>query len=167
MALLVLDVLWGVFSRYVLGTQSRWTDELATALMIWVALLGAALAFGEKSHLGVDYFVKKLSPQAQTLADIVVHLLVIAFVVAVMLHGGYILVSKTLSAGQVLPALGWKKGYVYLAVPISGLFILIYAIEAILECIGPASKQVESAQVLNGKGEKERRQADSGDKSQT
>ena len=33
-AALVLDVLWGVVSRYVLGTQSRWTEELAIYLLV-------------------------------------------------------------------------------------------------------------------------------------
>ena len=42
--ILVLDVLWGVGSRYVLGNQARWSEELARLLMVWLALLGAALA---------------------------------------------------------------------------------------------------------------------------
>jgi TRAP-type C4-dicarboxylate transport system permease small subunit len=135
MVLLTLDVLWGVLSRYVLGAQTRWTEELATALMIWVALLGAALAFGERAHLGVDYFVKKLDPAAQRWTDALVHALVLAFVTSVMLYGGSVLVTKTLQAGQVLPALGWKKGYVYMAVPISGVFMVVYALEGIVESL--------------------------------
>ena len=152
MAALTLDVLAGVVIRYVAtfmpGLQAirievarlvlfdaRGTDEMATTLMLWVALLGAALAFGEKSHLGVDYFVHKLDPAARTLAEIVVYVLVIVFALSVMLHGGYTLVNETLRADQSLPALGWKKGHVYLAVPISGAFIVLYAVEAILECL--------------------------------
>ena len=135
MALLTVDVLWGVLSRYVLGAQTRWTEELATALMIWVALLGAALAFGERAHLGVDYFVKKLDPAAQQWTDALVYVLVLGFVLSVMLYGGGLLVTKTLDAGQVLPALGWKKGYVYMAVPVSGIFMVVYALEGILESV--------------------------------
>ncbi len=37
-ALLVLDVLWGVFSRYVPGIRpSDWTEELAVYLLVWVS----------------------------------------------------------------------------------------------------------------------------------
>ena len=50
-AALVLDVLWGVISRYVLGSQSRWTEELAIYLLVWVSLLGATLVFRERAHL--------------------------------------------------------------------------------------------------------------------
>ena len=32
-ALLVFDVCWGVFSRYVIGEQTKWTEELARFLL--------------------------------------------------------------------------------------------------------------------------------------
>jgi TRAP-type C4-dicarboxylate transport system permease small subunit len=128
-AALTIDVLWGVVSRYALGAQTRWTDELATMLMVWVSLLGAALVYGEKGHLGVDYFVGKLDPAAKLLAELVAHLLVLVFAAAVMVYGGWILVDRALEANQLLPALGWKKGYTYSVVPLSGLFFTFYAIE--------------------------------------
>ena len=37
--LLVVDVVWGVFSRYVMGEQAKWTEELARFLLVWVTLL--------------------------------------------------------------------------------------------------------------------------------
>ena len=46
MGVLVLDVLWQVFTRKVLNNPSQWTEELAIFLLIWVALLGAAGQFG-------------------------------------------------------------------------------------------------------------------------
>ena len=39
--ILVIDVLWGVASRYLLGSQASWSEELARLLMVWLALLGA------------------------------------------------------------------------------------------------------------------------------
>ena len=32
--LLVVDVVWGVFTRYVMGEQAKWTEELARFLLI-------------------------------------------------------------------------------------------------------------------------------------
>jgi len=137
MGALVLDVLWGVVSRFLLGAQSRWTEELATMLLIWVSLLGASAAFGSKAHLGVDYFVKKLHPDAQRWVAFLVALVVAFFAGAVMIYGGYILVTNTLASGQVSPAMGLKVGYVYLAVPISGSFIALYAIEDMVNVLKP------------------------------
>ena len=44
-ALLTLTVLWGVFTRFVMGRQAQYTDELARMLLVWVSMIGAALAF--------------------------------------------------------------------------------------------------------------------------
>ncbi len=76
-AALVLDVLWGVVSRYVFGAQSRWTEELAIYLLVWVSLLGSTLAFRDQAHLGVDYFVGKLDQTARRLAAIIAELAVL------------------------------------------------------------------------------------------
>ncbi|MBN2588718.1 MAG: TRAP transporter small permease [Sedimentisphaerales bacterium] len=130
---LVIDVLWGVFSRYVLKNQSPWTEELATMLLIWVSLLGAAIGFIRKSHLGVDYFVNKMSQKKQAIGEIVVYILIAVFASFAMIYGGTRLVALTLKLGQVSPAMQLKMGYVYMAVPISGFFILVFSIETIIK----------------------------------
>ncbi len=140
-AALVLDVLWGVCSRFVLRSPSRWTEEVATMLLIWVALLGAAVAFGRNEHLGVDYLFNKLDPGAQRVLAVIIQLLVAAFASAAMVAGGYVLVSETLAVGQVSPALGIRTGYVYLAVPVSGTFIVLFCLERIAELLA-GSRQV-------------------------
>ena len=138
---LVIDVIWGVFTRYVMGHQSPWTEELARMLLIWVSLLGASIGFIRKSHLGVDYFVGKLSDRSQKIVQLVVYLLVAVFASFVLVYGGYRLVSSTLQNGQPSPALKIQMGYVYLAVPISGFFIVIFSIETIINTVGALLKK--------------------------
>lgn len=149
-AVLTLDVLWGVFSRYVLGAQSRWTEELATYLLVWVSLLGASLTYEEKGHLGVDYFVGKLHPDAQKMGAIFVELVVLFFAGFGLLFGGWKLVSLTLEANQVSPALGVKVGYLYMAAPISGLFFIIFSIEHLLGIFTEDSAAEEPAAESGG-----------------
>jgi len=132
MAVLVVDVLWGVFSRYALGEQTRWTEELAVYLLVWISLLGAALTFREKGHLGVDYFVGKLEPSVRRLSAIFVEVIVFAFSAFALVHGGWNLVIKTFASGQVLPALNLPMGYVYSVVPISGVVFCIFAFEHLM-----------------------------------
>ncbi len=62
MSLMVINVLWQVFSRYLLGDPSSFTDELARYLMIWVGVLGAAYVAGKGNHVAITYFTEKLSP---------------------------------------------------------------------------------------------------------
>jgi TRAP-type C4-dicarboxylate transport system permease small subunit len=135
MGFLVVDVVWGVFTRYVLGHQSPWTEELARMLLIWISLLGASIGFITKSHLGVDYFVGKLNEKWQAIGELIVYLLVAFFAGLVLIYGGTRLVTSTLQNGQPSPALKIEMGYVYLAVPISGFFIFIFSVEILYEKI--------------------------------
>ncbi|HEY0968560.1 MAG TPA: TRAP transporter small permease [Opitutaceae bacterium] len=132
-AALVLDVIWGVVSRYVPGiVPSDWTEELAIYLLVWVSLFGGALTYREYGHLGVDYFVGKLDLSAQRWAAIVVEISVLIFAGFALVYGGSRLVAETLSANQLTPVLQWKIGYLYSAVPISGVFICAFALEHII-----------------------------------
>ena len=133
--LLVLDVVWGVFTRHILNEQAKWTEELARFLLVWISMLGGAVAFGTKGHLGVDYFVGKFDPEVQKLMAVVANLIVLFFAVAVFVVGGGQVVRDALAVEQMTPALGWKMGYVYLAVPIAGIFMVIYTIENLIETI--------------------------------
>lgn len=134
---LVLDVLWQVFTRFVLKRPSPWTEELARMLLIWVSLLGASVAYARKGHLGVDYFVGLLPIPAKRLVEFAGHGLVIFFASSVMMYGGWQMVSRTLSLRQLSPALQIEMGHVYLAIPISGCFIVLFALEAIMESLAP------------------------------
>jgi TRAP-type C4-dicarboxylate transport system permease small subunit len=130
--MLVLDVLWQVASRYVARQPSAWTDELATLLVIWLALLGASAAFGRNAHLGMDFLTQHLSPQQRRITEGLAHLMVAAFAALILILGGIHLVHLTWLTNQVSPALGVKMGHVYLALPISGTFILIFALENLI-----------------------------------
>jgi TRAP-type C4-dicarboxylate transport system permease small subunit len=143
---LVVDVIWGVFTRYALGEQAKWTEELARFLLVWVSLLGGAVGFGSKAHLGVDYFVDLLHPAARRLTAVVAHLVVLFFAGAVLLFGGASVVRQALEMEQTTPALGWKMGHVYLVLPISGVFVVLYTLENLMETLtgqpaGPAAER--------------------------
>jgi len=135
MGFLVIDVVLGVFTRYVMGHQIEWTEELARILLVWVALLGASIAFIRKSHLGVDYFVNKLNDKWQKIGQLVVYLLVAVFTVIVLIYGGYRLVYSAYKNEQTTAALGWYWYKIYLVVPISGFFITVFCIETVFENI--------------------------------
>jgi TRAP-type C4-dicarboxylate transport system permease small subunit len=141
-AILVFSVCWGVFTRYVLRAQSEWTDELARFLLIWIALLGGAVAFGTKGHLGVDYFVGKLHPEGAKLMAIIGQIIVLIFSASILLTGGSQVVRNTLAMQQTTPALGWKMGHVYLALPIAGIFVILYTLENLIEIIRASPEQL-------------------------
>lgn len=129
MGVLVLVVLWQVATRFVLKNPSSWTEELATYLLVWVGLLGSAVALNRGAHLGIDYFVGRLAHRQRLWTELAVFISVAGFAVSVLLVGGWQLVSETFQLGQTAPATGLKLGYVYLVVPITGFFITFYSLE--------------------------------------
>ncbi len=66
-------------------------------------------------------------------------LVVLFFALAVFVVGGSNLVSGALAADQETPALGWKMGHVYLVVPISGFFRVLFSIENLSSSGSPLS----------------------------
>ncbi|MBX2871131.1 MAG: TRAP transporter small permease [Saprospiraceae bacterium] len=133
MAVMVVDVLWGVFTRYVLGAQSPWTEELARFLLIWIGILGAAFASGKRMHLAIDILPTALEGSRKRLLENGINLIILLFAVAVLLIGGSRLVFVTSKLGQVSTSLDLPLAVVYAIVPISGLFIVIYKLMDLLQ----------------------------------
>ncbi|WP_316858459.1 TRAP transporter small permease [uncultured Cohaesibacter sp.] len=135
--ILVICVVWQVVSRFILGTPSTTTDEIARFLFMWIAFVGAAYTLGLKRHLAIDIITLIVDGPAVRYVRILVLLIVAAFVGIVMVYGGYELVSKTLASGQMTPALRLPMGYVYGAIPFSGIMMLFYCVALIAEQFDP------------------------------
>ncbi|MFV0269022.1 MAG: TRAP transporter small permease, partial [Draconibacterium sp.] len=76
MSILVIDVLWQVFSRYVLSAPSSFTDELAGFLLIWVGLLGSAYVAGKNEHLAIDLLLQKMKGMKKRRLQIIINSIV-------------------------------------------------------------------------------------------
>lgn len=124
---MVLAVTWQVLTREVLGDPSGWTEELARFLLIWIGLFGGALAYRRGLHLGLDLSTGAL----RILGPGVRHACVLLFAVTVLVGGGTSLVVLTAELDQFSPALGLPMAVVYLALPLSGLFMAAFALAAL------------------------------------
>ena len=135
MAILVLNVTWQVFTRFILRNPSAFTEELAGFLLIWIGLLGASYALYTKAHLGIDIFTIKLTGFRKQMVEVAIYTMICLFAFFVMIIGGIRLVRLTLNLNQISPTLGIKMGIVYLVIPLSGLFFIYYSIVLIIESI--------------------------------
>ena len=132
----VVNVLWQVATRFVLGDPSAFTDELARYLLIWIGLLGGAYASGKQLHLAIDLLPLRLSGRpAGSVLTIVIKLVVFLFALFVLVLGGGRLVYIVLVLGQTSAALGVPLAYVYTVLPLSGLVIMYYTATFIYEHI--------------------------------
>ncbi len=127
MAVLVIDVLWQVFTRFVLRNPSSYTEELARFLLIWLGLLGGSYAAGQHLHLAVDLLPGRLQGRQRQILELIIEACTLAFAL-LLIVGGARLVWLMLYLGQISAALQVPLGYVYLVLPLSGAFIGFYSI---------------------------------------
>ncbi|MBW8243551.1 TRAP transporter small permease [Muricauda oceani] len=132
---MVLDVVWGVFTRYLLESQSSWTDELARFLLVWLSILGAAYASGKKLHIAIDLWPQNLDPKKEKYLNLIVISVVLLFAVSIFLIGGLRYVYISFALGQTSPALQLPIGFVNMVLPISGFFILYYKLSELFDLL--------------------------------
>ena len=135
MMLMTVVVLWGVFTRYAMGSQASWSEELARFLLIWIGILGAGYAAGQRFHLAIDLLKPKLNADNQKRLTIFINMVVIAFVFTVMIIGGFRLIYITQVLGQLSPALRVPMWVIYSVVPISGLLVVYYKLADLKEVV--------------------------------
>lgn len=131
----VLNVLWQVFTRFVLANPSSYTEELARYLLIWIGLLAAAYGVGTKVHLAIDLLPLKLKGRRREWLEVFIQACLAVFALSVMVVGGIRLVTMTFILDQTSAALGLRLGYVYLVLPLAGAMILFFSIVNLIEAL--------------------------------
>ncbi|MEM7380026.1 MAG: TRAP transporter small permease [Bacteroidota bacterium] len=132
-SVMLLSVIWQVISRYLLGTPSTLTDEIASYALIWLGLYGAAYASGKELHLAIDLVPAKVVSKNPLVFSGIVSLAIITFALLVMVIGGMRLCYLTYLLGQRSAALEVPLAFVYSALPISGLLITYYSMDSFLQ----------------------------------
>ena len=125
MAALSVDLMLGVFSRYVLASTFTWYDEIARACFVWVVFLGAAVGVKRGAHFRLHLLVDRFPPGLQWLAGIFGRLVVIAFSIA-LIQQGWAFVE--LGRAQQTPVLGLSKAWIYSAMPVGGGLMVLYSL---------------------------------------
>ena len=132
-AIMVVTVLWQVFTRLVLKSPAVWTEESSTYMLMWCGIVGAAYAYGKKAHVGMEYFAYKLGTRHRRILEILISIFVGYFAFQVMFIGGISFSRNAFVNRQTSPTMGIPVGYLYLCLPLSAIFILSYSIEFIFE----------------------------------
>jgi TRAP-type C4-dicarboxylate transport system permease small subunit len=100
-----------------------WAQELATYMFVWMAKFGAALGVRTGIHVGVDVFVKQLTPATRR-PVIVFALLCGALFTGVIGTLGAIYVYE-LDPDQVSQELEWPSWIIYLCIPL-GSYLMCF-----------------------------------------
>jgi TRAP-type C4-dicarboxylate transport system permease small subunit len=127
-----------IVTRYVFSSPSTVSEELLTYAFTWLALFAAALVFGKRQHMRMSYFADKMGEGAGFILALLSEVLVVIFAALVLIYGGMSITRLT--ATQITASLGVPMSYVYAALPVSGVLIVIYGIMNIAAIIKEGGK---------------------------
>jgi len=106
------------------------SGDFSKMMLIWVTMAGSSLMFSTRGHLGVDYFVGKMDRRSQIWLSIFVYFMIFFFIIAILFIGG---IKITISSwNQQMQNIPLSKGFIYLILPLSGLFTLFYTLFQIM-----------------------------------
>ncbi len=130
--LMVLSALLQVFARTI-DLNAQFTEELTIFSIILFTLIWSDYAFGIKKHIAIDILSSSLGAENQKRLAVFIEVVIILFTVLILLIGGGRFVWITFKLGQVSAVMHIPKGWIYLALPVSGLIILFYSILNIID----------------------------------
>ncbi|KQP12773.1 TRAP transporter large permease subunit [Pseudorhodoferax sp. Leaf267] len=119
----VVVLLMGVTSRYVFHEPLSWSDELASILFLWLAMLGSIVAFQRGEHMRMTAIVGKMAPKRRAFFDLVAIAAAVAFL-AFVVHPAYEFAQEEVFV--TTPAMGIVNSWRAAALPIGlGLMLLV------------------------------------------
>lgn len=129
LALLVLDVWFGVLVRYAVPLPFTFMEEAARYLMIWLALLAAAACIVRREHIGVQFLFTALPHGAQRLLLGFIDALSFAFFLFLFLYGVGLVGRGTTRLTMIY---GMSKALPFAAVPaFAGLAAVLMLLVAV------------------------------------
>ena len=121
-----------VVGRYLIASPIPWTEEMARYFMIWTVFISAVIAVRDDQHVVLDYFIKIFSERYRKLYSAVVCLIVI-FIIILTLPGSIKMLAS--SSTTASPILRLDLSYIYLAWPVSAVFMIVHLLNYIFTYI--------------------------------
>ena len=127
-AIMIVVVFYEVVARFVFSRPTFWSEPLARMMLVWVVLMGLSLGTRHREHIRVDGAVTSAPAWLQRFSARLRWFATLVFA-AVLLFSGAQLALQNLV--QDIPGLEISVFWVYLAVPISAFFVILYVVEMI------------------------------------
>ena len=118
----VVVLLAGVIWRYALHHPLVWSDELASILFVWLAMLGSVVALRRGEHMRMTALVGMMPPRARALLDLVAIAATLTFLVLIV---GPAFVFAEEESWVITPALGIVNSWRAAALPVGFVLMIV------------------------------------------
>jgi tripartite ATP-independent transporter DctM subunit len=116
----------GVVSRYALHNPLTWSDELASILFLWLAMLGSAVAFHRGEHMRMTALVARAGPRLRAFLDVVATLSALAFLLLIVAPSAeYAYEESYITTPALQLANSWRAAALPVGIVLMALFALL------------------------------------------
>ena len=115
----------GVVARYGLRQPLIWSDELASILFLWLAMLGAAVAFRRSEHMRMTAIVASARPALRAYLDVVATAAALAFLLLIVWPAYQYAYEESFI---VTPALQIQNIWRAIALPVGTCLMALFAL---------------------------------------
>ena len=133
MAVIVIVCFIQVICRYFLEKSIFWAEELSVYLMIWAAFLGAAKATVYQENTRLGFIIKAFPTKLRVILECIAYLFTLIFLVFLVYYGFQLAGTQW---NRYSAAVGIPMALVYGALPISGIFMVVFTAISMIESIG-------------------------------
>jgi TRAP-type C4-dicarboxylate transport system permease small subunit len=126
----------GVVARYVLNHPLIWSDELASILFLWLAMLGAAIAFRRDEHMRMTAAVASMSAPTRATFDLFATCAALAFLLLIAWPAYEYAQEETFIT---TPALGLNNAWRAAALPGGIALMAVFAALRVIRAGSPRS----------------------------
>lgn len=136
--LAIVNLLVGVFLRYVMGAVTdymdwdpipfTWVEEVGETALAWLTLIGAAIGVRSRSHFTLQVVMHRLPERVQRAVDVINHLIIAGIG---LLAAWYAIGLCRLNWSLKTPGLEMSLALLYASAVVGGFLIAIYAISMI------------------------------------
>ena len=134
-SLLVLVSFSQVIARYVFNSPLSWSEEMARYIHVWLILITSPICIRKGRHLKLDFLSNSLPFKYKKPLKIIINLLVVMLYLYIMVIYGWKTVIVNFGS-QNSPAMQIPMYLIYLALPISGLLMILENLISLLKLIG-------------------------------
>lgn len=120
-ALLVFGT-WQIFTRWVLGSPSTFTDELLRYILIISGMIGSAYCFYRDEHLALTLVTDKAKGPFKVALNVFIEACILFFVIYVFIYGGWKLAMTATNYSSVMRI---PMKVLYLIEPLCGILIVL------------------------------------------
>lgn len=131
-SIFLITVIIQIVARF-MKVAVMWAQDVSVYSFIWAVFMGASIAVHNHQHFAFDSLREKLKGRSKVVHHIVIILLMLVFTLAMSKYG--IDVTQRFWNYKWVNLPNMKMGYVWIAMPITGITMSFYLVTHLIENI--------------------------------